>query len=41
MPHGNPAGLRCVQLDDANMCGTDSTHALLYLARLEPLTAPQ
>ena len=63
MPHGKPAGLRCVQLDDANrcrlfgrperpavcgqlaaaadMCGTDSTHALLYLARLETLTAPQ
>ncbi|MBE2263523.1 MAG: YkgJ family cysteine cluster protein [Burkholderiaceae bacterium] len=60
-----PAGVRCVQLDDANrcrifgqperpavcqqlmpsleMCGprADSgAHALLYLARLEQLTAP-
>jgi uncharacterized protein len=57
-----PAGVRCVQLDDANrcrifgqperpavcaslqasavMCGTDSTHAMVYLARLEQLTQP-
>ena len=63
MPGGKPAGVRCVQLDDANacrifgqtdrpavcgqlapsaeMCGTGRTQALLYLARLETLTAPQ
>jgi hypothetical protein len=66
MPQGKPAGVRCVQLDDANrcqifgqpgrpavcgqlkpsheMCGThedSGRHALLYLARLECLTAPQ
>lgn len=63
MPEGKPAGVRCVQLDDANacrifgqpgrpavcgqlapsaeMCGTGRTQALLYLARLETLTAPQ
>lgn len=63
MPKGKPAGVRCVQLDEANacrifgqpgrpavcgqlapsaeMCGTGRTQALLYLARLETLTAPQ
>ena len=63
MPHGKPAGVRCVQLDAANacrifgqperpavcgqlkpateMCGSDRSQALLYLARLESLTAPQ
>jgi Fe-S-cluster containining protein len=66
MPGGKPAGVRCVQLDDANrcrlfgqperppvcgqlmpsleMCGAHEdagVHALLYLARLETLTAPQ
>ena len=63
MPEGKPAGVRCVQLDEANgcrifglpgrpavcgqlapsaeMCGTGRTQALLYLARLETLTAPQ
>ena len=63
MPEGKPAGVRCVQLDDANacrifgqpgrpavcgqlapsaeMCGSSRTQALLYLARLETLTAPQ
>lgn len=70
MPHGKPAGVRCAQLDDGNlcrifglptrpavcgglaaspeMCGPDhqgghrdNTHAMLYLARLEGLTAPQ
>ncbi|ABE42038.1 YkgJ family cysteine cluster protein [Polaromonas sp. JS666] len=63
MPEGKPAGVRCVQLDDANacrifgqpgrpavcgqlapsaeMCGSNRTQALLYLARLETLTAPQ
>ena len=63
MPHGKPAGVRCVQLDEANacrifgqperpavcgqlkpateMCGSDRGQALLYLARLESLTAPQ
>ena len=63
MPQGKPAGMRCVQLDEANacrifgqpgrpavcgqlapsaeMCGTGRTQALLYLARLETLTAPQ
>lgn len=63
MPQGKPAGVRCVQLDEANacrifgqpgrpavcaqlapsaeMCGTGRTQALLYLARLETLTAPQ
>ena len=65
MPHGKPAGVRCVQLGDANqclifgrperpavcgqlmpsaeMCGADAVgnaHALLYLSRLEDLTAP-
>jgi hypothetical protein len=61
MPHGKPAGERCVQLDAANrcllfgrperpavcgglqpqaeMCGDSQEHALLYLARLERLTA--
>jgi uncharacterized protein len=61
MPHGKPAGVRCVQLDDANrcrifgqperpavcgglqpqaeMCGGSREHALLYLQRLEALTA--
>lgn len=63
MPEGKPAGVRCVQLDDANacrifgqpgrpavcgqlapsaeMCGSSRPQALLYLARLETLTAPQ
>ena len=63
MPEGKPAGVRCVQLDDANacrifgqpgrpavcgqlapsaeMCGSNRAQALLYLARLETLTAPQ
>lgn len=63
MPKGKPAGVRCVQLDDANacrifglpgrpavcgqlapsaeMCGSSRPQALLYLARLETLTAPQ
>lgn len=62
MPQGKPAGVRCVQLDEANrcrlfgrperpavcsrllpatdMCGSDATHALHYLARLETLTQP-
>ena len=65
MPQGKPAGVRCVQLDDAlrcrifgrperpavcrqlrpslEMCGPRDdrgTHATLYLARLEALTAP-
>jgi hypothetical protein len=61
MPHGKPAGMRCIQLDEHNrcrlfgrperpavcgglqpqaeMCGTSGRHALLYLARLERLTA--
>ena len=63
MPLGKPAGVRCVQLDEANacrifgqpgrpavcgqlqpsadMCGPDRRYALLTLARLEKLTAPQ
>ena len=66
MPGGKPAGVRCIQLDDANrcrifgrperpavcgqlmpsqeMCGAHEdagVHALMYLARLETLTAPQ
>lgn len=63
MPEGKPAGVRCVQLDDANacrifgqpgrpavcgqlapsaeMCGSSRPQALLYLAQLETLTAPQ
>jgi hypothetical protein len=66
MPGGKPAGMRCVQLDEAKrcrlfgqperpavcrqiqpsqeMCGAhedDGRHALVYLARLESLTAPQ
>ncbi len=62
MPHGKPAGVRCIQLDDQQgcrifgqpsrpavcsglapsmeMCGTDRSHALTYLARLETLTSP-
>lgn len=61
MEGGKPAGVRCVQLDDANrcrlfgrperpavcgglrpqpeMCGDGAAHALLYLTRLERLTA--
>lgn len=32
----------CGQLmPSAEMCGIDRTHALLYLGRLETLTAPQ
>jgi Fe-S-cluster containining protein len=63
MPHGKPAGVRCIQLNDANacrifgqperpavcsqlkpaadMCSTHREYALLTLARLEKLTAPQ
>ena len=66
MAQGKPAGVPCVQLDEAKhcrifgqpgrpavcgqlqpspeMCGTSEdsgTHAMLYLARLEKLTAPQ
>ena len=66
MPQGKPAGVRCVQLDDGNLCrifglptrpavcggltaspemcgppDLGNTHAMLYLARLESLTAPQ
>jgi Fe-S-cluster containining protein len=61
MPQGKPAGVRCVQLDEANrcrlfgrperpavcsglrpsheMCGDGNAHAMVYLARLEVLTA--
>jgi hypothetical protein len=61
MPQGKPAGVRCIQLDDANrcrlfgkperpavcgglqpqaeMCGDSREHALLWLRRLESLTA--
>jgi hypothetical protein len=61
MPDGKPAGVRCVQLDEANrcrlfgqperpavcgglqpqqeMCGETQADALLYLSRLEALTA--
>ncbi len=61
MPHGKPAGARCVQLTEDNrcaifgrperpvvcgslraepaMCGTDRTHALAWLTRLEAVTA--
>jgi len=61
MPHGKPAGVRCVQLDDENrcqifgqperpavcgslqasndMCGNTQAHAMVYLSRLERLTA--
>ena len=57
-----PAGVRCVQLDDANrcrifdrperpavcrqlmpsieMCGQQRSHAMVFLAQLEALTAP-
>jgi Fe-S-cluster containining protein len=62
MPHGKPAGVRCVQLTDDNrcaifgqpqrpavcaslgaepvMCGSDRTHALNWLTRLEAATTP-
>lgn len=62
MPNGKPAGVRCVQLSDDNlcnifgqperpavcgrlrpmeeMCGSNSTEALIYLTELERLTAP-
>lgn len=61
MPRGKPAGVRCIQLDDANrcrlfgrperpavcgglqpqpeMCGDSREQALVYLRRLEALTA--
>lgn len=61
MPRGKPAGVRCIQLDDANrcrlfgrperpavcgglqpqaeMCGDSREQALVYLQRLEALTA--
>jgi hypothetical protein len=61
MPDGKPAGVRCVQLDEANrcrlfgqperpavcgglqpqqeMCGETQVDALVYLSRLEALTA--
>ncbi|HEX2604629.1 MAG TPA: YkgJ family cysteine cluster protein [Oxalicibacterium sp.] len=61
MPDGKPAGVRCVQLDEANrcrlfgqperpavcgglqpqqeMCGETQADALVYLSRLEALTA--
>jgi Fe-S-cluster containining protein len=61
MPGGKPAGVRCVQLDEANrcklfgrperpavcsglqpsreMCGETNEHAMVFLARLEVLTA--
>ena len=61
MPRGKPAGVRCIQLDDANrcrlfgqperpavcgglqpqpeMCGDSREQALVYLQRLESLTA--
>jgi uncharacterized protein len=60
MAGGKPAGVRCIQLDEANgcrlfgrperpavcgglqpqaeMCGNDREHALVYLDRLERLT---
>ncbi len=66
MPNGKPAGVRCAQLDEGNLCrifglparpavcgglaaspemcgppDPGNAHALLYLARLERLTAPQ
>ncbi len=62
MPLDKPAGMRCVQLDEAErcrlfgspdrpavclslapspeMCGTDRTHAMSWLGRLERSTAP-
>ena len=62
MPHGKPAGARCVQLTDdeacalfgdprrpafcsglrpsEEMCGATRGHAMVYLTRLEALTAP-
>lgn len=62
MPHGKPAGVRCVQLSDDNlclifgqpdrpatcnalrpsaeMCGTSSEEALVYLTWLEEVTTP-
>lgn len=61
MPNGKPAGVRCIQLDDANgckifgqpgrpavcaslrpsleMCGSQQSHAMLFLAQLERLTS--
>jgi Fe-S-cluster containining protein len=63
MPHGKPAGARCVQLTDDNrcaiyghpdrpavcaslraseeMCGSSMREALVYLAELERITAPE
>ena len=63
MPHGKPAGVRCVQLDEQErcrlfgrperpavcgslapqpqMCGNSRAEALVWLARLDLLTAPQ
>ena len=62
MPHGKPAGVRCVQLDASDrcmlfgqperpafcgglqpsreMCGETHEHAMVWIARLEQLTAP-
>jgi Fe-S-cluster containining protein len=62
MPHGKPAGMRCIQLTadnrcaifgrperpkvcsslhaEAQMCGTNSTHAMDYLTWLETVSAP-
>jgi len=62
MPNGKPAGVRCVQLTDDNlckvfgmperpavcnrlrpsaeMCGTSTEEALIYLNELEILTRP-
>jgi hypothetical protein len=62
MPDGKPAGMRCVQLDDANrcrifghpdrpavcaslkpeadMCGNNAGHAMIFLLDLERATQP-
>ncbi len=62
MPHGKPAGVRCVQLDEAEgcrlfgrperpavcsslrptaeMCGSQRSEAMTWLAGLESRTAP-
>ncbi|MBM7129792.1 YkgJ family cysteine cluster protein [Dyella mobilis] len=62
MPHGKPAGVRCIQLTEDNrcaifgkperpdfcarlkpsveMCGSDREQAMLWLNRMEKLTAP-
>ena len=43
MPHGKPAGVRCVQLSDDNLCllfGSTRDEALVYLSFLERATAP-